>query len=430
MSNQWSDNLRKRMETHQEPSPEGLWEDIERAMKQNDSIKIPLKQNKILLWSKRIGTAAAAVLVLLFVGNYFLKENLREPISQERQDSYKPEELFPTHRNNERKLIAEEKSNKTFSPQKNEAVTVVVGTLTDSLYRKTDSDLIAKAEEHEYIKENSQSDSDKVKKEEKIHSNSKKNYHYYTNKYDLDTDLTLVRQRHKTAKWETGVYASNISSGSTKMYDGYGSLIDGETPPDIEEENPILGEELYGDMLTENKYREVYTDVKHKQPITMGVSLNYNLDEKWSLTSGVTYTILSSELRSGSDSYYYTSQQTLHNVGIPLNVNYNVWTNKKISIYLSGGGLVEKNVSGKLTTDYIIDNKFNSSQEEKIAIDQMQCSVNTSVGVQYHLSPKIGLYMEPGLSYYFKNRSEVETIYKEKPLNLNLRLGFRFSLSE
>lgn len=434
MSNQWSDNLRKRMEIHQEPSPEGLWEDIEQAMKQNNSVKIPPKPNKLLLWGKRIGAVAAAVLALLFIGDYLFKETPMKPIVQETQVSNKSKGVSVSPQNNQRKLITERKSNKLFFSKENDAVMAVTEISENSLHGNKDSLFIAQVEEKRDIKENSQSDSSAPKKEEKDSHNLKKDDFGRTNKYDLDTDLPMLSQRHKSAKWETGLYASNIPSGSAKMYNGYGSLVSGEIPSDMEEENPVLGgganEDPYEEILVGNEYREVYTDVKHKLPITMGISLNYNLDDKWSLTSGVTYTILSSELRSGSDSYYYTSEQTLHNVGIPLSVNYNIWQNKKMGIYISGGGLVEKNVSGKLTTDYVVDSKLKSSQKDKISIHQLQWSVNTSVGIQYRLSPKIGLYAESGVSYHFKNGSQIETIYKDKPLNLSLRFGLRFSLSE
>lgn len=428
MSNQWSDNLRKRMEIHQEPSPEGLWEDIEQAMKQNNSVKIPPKPNKLLLWGKRIGAVAAAVLALLFIGDYLFKETPMKPIVQEIQVTSKPKGVSVSSQNNQRKLITEKKSNKLFLSQENDAVMAVTEISENSLHENKDSLFIAQVEEKRDIKENSQSDSSAPKKEEKDTHNFKKDNFGRTNKYDLDTDLPMLSQRHTFAKWETGLYASNIPSGSAKKYNGYGGLTSREISSEMEEENPVLHGEI--EILAANIYREIYTSVKHKLPITMGISLNYNLDDKWSLTSGVTYTVLSSELRSGSDSYYYTSEQTLHNVGIPLSVNYNIWQNKKMGIYISGGGLVEKNVSGKLTTDYVVDSKLKSSQKDKISIDQLQWSVNTSVGVQYRLSPKIGLYAESGVSYYLKNGSQIETIYKDKPLNLSLRFGLRFSLSE
>lgn len=34
------------------------------------------------------------------------------------------------------------------------------------------------------------------------------------------------------------------------------------------------------------------------------------------------------------------------------------------------------------------------------------------------------------MSYHFSNGSRVETIYREKPLNFNIRLGLRFTLTD
>lgn len=48
--------------------------------------------------------------------------------------------------------------------------------------------------------------------------------------------------------------------------------------------------------------------------------------------------------------------------------------------------------------------------------------------MQFNLSSVVGLYVEPGVSYYFDNGSSVSNIYKEKPLNFNLEFGLRFSL--
>ena len=48
-------------------------------------------------------------------------------------------------------------------------------------------------------------------------------------------------------------------------------------------------------------------------------------------------------------------------------------------------------------------------------------------GVQFSLSPLIGIYLEPGAIYYFDNGSDIETVYSDRPLNFNLNLGIRFS---
>ena len=54
--------------------------------------------------------------------------------------------------------------------------------------------------------------------------------------------------------------------------------------------------------------------------------------------------------------------------------------------------------------------------------------MNAAAGVQYNFSNLLGLYVEPGVSYYFDNGSSVSNIYKDKPFNFNLNLGLRFTI--
>ncbi len=140
------------------------------------------------------------------------------------------------------------------------------------------------------------------------------------------------------------MYASNIPSGATSTHNGYDSFRPYAFPSE-EEEYVVAAvrSDLPEGISVLSEYQHVYTDIEHSQPVVLGVSMQYHLDERWSVTSGLTYTMLSSRLRSGTDNHYYNSRQTLHYVGgIPLNVNYTVWENDKISTYVSGGGMVEK----------------------------------------------------------------------------------------
>ncbi|KAA6312995.1 hypothetical protein EZS27_036160, partial [termite gut metagenome] len=50
-----------------------------------------------------------------------------------------------------------------------------------------------------------------------------------------------------------------------------------------------------------------------------------------------------------------------------------------------------------------------------------------NVGVQYNVSKSVSAYLEPGVAYFFDDGSEVQTIRKERPLNLNIRVGMRLS---
>ena len=441
MNSQWSDNLRKRMEAHEEPSPDGLWEDIERIAAgelpfrtEGHPVQFPSGQKKALLWAKRIGAVAAILLILLFVGNLFLKEDtLHSPaISQRPEVGHKPGNNLSIDHDNEGILLPEEGHRESLAPD-NHTITFTALASTASVERKMD-DFFSDKEEDEpdsgdHQSEHPEEGSGIEEKATDKHAVSRDQHHdYHTPEPDIHHPVTT--RRNKPARWQTSLYASNTSSGPSKTYNGYRSFLAEEVSMGKDDVVPLLVKYPHEGIVDANKQSTVYTEAKHRQPVTMGASIKYNLDEKWSLTSGLTYTILSSQLRSGSDSHYYISEQTLHNIGIPLSINYNLWKVRNVSIYVSGGGMVEKNVSGKLSTDYVVNDKLESTEKDNISIDQLQWSLNTSVGVEYNLFSKIGLYVEPGVIYYFKNGSEVETIYKEKPVNVNLRVGLRFSLGK
>lgn len=429
MNNQWSENLRKRMEMHEEPSPEGLWEDLEQIIQKEDFAKPLSKSKKILLWSKCIAAVAAVAIIALVIG-YNISNQEPEEIqlaieTPSQQDT--PEAIISVSDEGDNSMV--KTGSQLFIQKTNTKRSIsAIATQTETFPSIDTVNLTIKEEAkiaQEILKEEtleSKPKSDKTKNKRLYSSDSKS--------LDLASEFDFYenRQRNTPARWGANLYASNLSASTTNNYNGYGTLAPCSPPIDNSEADPDANEDPYGDILVQNKHKSVYTDVKHRQPVTVGVSVNYNLDENWSFTTGLTYTLLSSQLRSGSDRYYYNSEQSLHYIGIPLKINYNIWRNRKLSIYLSAGGQVEKNVSGKLTTDYIVDNKLESTKKDNISVDQLQLSLNTAIGIQYNLSKKIGLYAEPGVSYYFKNKSEIETIYKEKPLNIGLHFGLSLSL--
>ena len=89
---------------------------------------------------------------------------------------------------------------------------------------------------------------------------------------------------------------------------------------------------------------------------------------------------------------------------------------------------MEKCVAGKTRTDYFVDGKKVSSENGRIMVEPLQWSVNAYVGAQYSFNRLVGLYIEPGAAYYFRNSSPVNCIYSERPFNFSFRAGLRFSL--
>lgn len=153
-------------------------------------------------------------------------------------------------------------------------------------------------------------------------------------------------------------------------------------------------------------------DIKHHQPISFGLSVRKGLAKGFSLETGLTYTLLSSDAKlAGEDQQI---EQKLHYVGIPLRANWNFFDKKLVTLYVSAGGMVEKCVYGKLGS-------------EKETVKPLQFSVSGAVGAQVNATKRLGIYVEPGVAYYFDDGSDMQTIRKENPFNFNIQAGIRLT---
>ena len=56
-----------------------------------------------------------------------------------------------------------------------------------------------------------------------------------------------------------------------------------------------------------------------------------------------------------------------------------------------------------------------------------QFSTTFGLGLQYHLTPTIGLFAEPSLQYYIPTKSDIETYRTEHPFSFSLPLGITFT---
>ena len=153
-------------------------------------------------------------------------------------------------------------------------------------------------------------------------------------------------------------------------------------------------------------------DIKHHQPISFGLSVRKALGNGFSLESGLTYTLLSSDAKLADNDQQI--EQKLHYIGIPLRANWNFFDRKLVTLYVSGGGMVEKCVYGKLGS-------------EKETVKPLQFSVSGAVGAQLNSTKRVGIYVEPGVAYYFDDGSDIQTIRKENPFNFNIQAGIRLT---
>ena len=170
------------------------------------------------------------------------------------------------------------------------------------------------------------------------------------------------------------------------------------------------------------------TRTNHHQPIKAGVSLRIPLSNRWSVSTGATYSYLGSDISQETGNARMETKQKLHYVGIPVNVNYSVLRTNRLNLYASAGVEVEKLVSGKQDTEHYEGDTFTKATSQSVKEGRPQISGNVAVGAEFRIVNQLSVYAEPGLAYHFDNGSDVENIYKEKPLNLNVQVGLRWEL--
>lgn len=216
----------------------------------------------------------------------------------------------------------------------------------------------------------------------------------------------------------TGMGASSVTNSTATYVEAVG-------PDDVMwADNPLLGIGIF------NQGKSVKTEYKHRLPVRVGLNVAYRLTDRLSVESGVSYTRLSSDMKDGTKDNYSSGSQKLDYIGVPLNVKYRAFAYRRLSLYASAGLLTEKCVSGKATHEYVISGEKKKRETEDVAAKPWQLSVNAALGAQFDVLRNVGVYVEPGVSYYFDDRSPLSTIYKEKPLNFNLNLGVRYTIGK
>ena len=239
----------------------------------------------------------------------------------------------------------------------------------------------------------------------------------------LNSQHSALNSQRKTS---LGVYYGNMSASSIDLGTKYG-------------DNLVLASEpFYNSPITDyqNDVSDTYVvtpptinKANHHQPIRVGLSLRYAISPRWSLLTGINYSYLQSDFSSYNNRTSTDKKQKLHYIGIPVNLSYTLWQKKKFNLYLIAGAQAEKLVKGQTETTTTQHNQSTTSNTENVHENKPVFSTNTSLGVEYQLGKFIGLFAEPGVSYYFKNGSSIESSYTEKPFNFNFNLGVRVNFN-
>ncbi len=249
--------------------------------------------------------------------------------------------------------------------------------------------------------------------------------------YLKETPSEKARAR-RSGGFSAGIVAGGAVGGNTSgskptaMVMGANPLAAGVTKTDWIDKDSKASAIVYNQP-------EVQEEYSHKIPVKVGLTARYNITGRLGVETGLTYSILSSSVKTGNSETgknWSTGSQTLHYLGIPLNISFNILNSRYVNIYVTGGGMMEKSISGNIKTDEYVDGKFARTLTTNISPKGLQWSVNAAAGIQANILPQLGFFVEPGVSHHFKNGSRVRSIYTDKPTDFSLGFGLRYSFGK
>lgn len=437
MKTNWQKDIHDRLGSYEKDAPEGLWEGISRRMpKLNDGGMLthkPQRTAKFSMW--RVAGVAAAASVALVIGYSFFGNSANDNINIPTNTTKHPNMLASSQKplgNESTDVCAEQATHSADDLLAEQPKLAKASTEQPTLASvSTEQPTLANASMETNVKEISSKEENSKEDNKQTEAKPAKREDSYVLPHNPDNNLLAFNDMTErrgdedvSSRWSvsTGAMGGLGASGTTTAYGDYLVL---SCPGGADtKDSPML------DMNTINRDIETKTEYDHHLPIRIGLSVAYALTDRLSISSGLTYTRLASDIKDASRESKYIGEQRLHYVGIPVNVSYKVASSRWISLYGTAGVLAEKCVSGTTDEGYVENNTMKYTNTQDISSKPLQMSVNAGVGIQFDFIDNVGIYAEPGLSYYFDDGSALQTIYKEKPLNFNLNVGVRFKLSK
>lgn len=180
------------------------------------------------------------------------------------------------------------------------------------------------------------------------------------------------------------------------------------------------------DIAANNRGSKIVEHEHHDKPITIALSATKTLGKRWSMATGLQYSLLKSTFTLGEGNYYIKKYQKAHYLGIPLQVSYK-WLNlKKWEAYSSAGLTLNVPLHGKTQERYVTGASVPYSSKWHFT-PPVQWSVGANVGLQYKLNTNWGIYAEPTFNWHIPNGSSTHTIWTEHPISVTVPFGVRYT---
>ena len=441
MNEQWRTNMREKLDGHRQAAPLLSWDEVERRAAAAE------KSAKVAAWGRRTMAAAAMVIFLCGVTATLLLlndgQNAQQVANLERH--YAPQHYTTKPADNGTNAVAHD-----INAEKGTRTANTAGSDNTQYYYAKDNRNIVNQETNLYaaVPANNQQKASQPQANIETTTDTQQSITDYTSKNSTDkaplgqqttrtqpnrTESLPAKLPRNTAKptraggaWMAKAYVSGGAMGANNSQMQRPMLATAHTYGAPFDEEIRNGEYV----RLEDTSPAVETKAHHRQPLRVGAAVRYALNNRWSIDAGLTYARHRSDITRKMGNVVNETQQTLHYLGVPLNVNYRIVGNRRFNVYAAAGVTGEKLLKGKRKTVTQNEDMPDDVQTESVKENRAQFSVNAAIGAEYKIDDRLSVFAEPGISHYFDNGSELSSIYKERPTNFNLNVGLRFCVNK
>ena len=388
MKENWTTDMKQKLEGHKMTPPAGLWEGISGEMGLQEN---PAPTTVAIGRWHWVVAAMLLALVGFFTLYQFPQDESFPLVAQMPQEQETP--MMKKESSDEQPLVLAD------SPQRNhtQVSPKIAEDTTPQVAEELSSQQVAEESSAQQVAEDSSSQQVEAETPQQASVVTHRQQHSEEQHYTAHHPTKQLSAPKSRNQWSVGLNASGGLLASTSQSSmGQSYVYDGEyyDPGVSSTTQPIPSSTTYD------------VEAKHRMPVTLGLSVHYQLNACLALLTGVNYTYLYSEFSKPLYPNVYREQK-LHYLGVPVGLSWLFWKTSGFSFYLSGSAMLQKCLNEK----------------------PWQWSVNASAGAEYAITPLVGIYLQPSLGYYFHDGTSFEHYYKEHPLAPSIEFGLRLHIS-
>ena len=402
MKEQWTKDLQQKMNGFEVPTiPEGLWEDIDAALETKTQRLSPIS----LYWRK----ACAAILLLLLIPTtlyFFYNDKEEKALVEANSISSIPEKASPiaTSTTPDSHILANKVGNPTSSQNHVSKPRLVLPQNPEAPAPKEEQEEQTKQIEEQEQTTTRPTPQPTTQAPQSTTASAQPSVESPITAQAQQSENTPLFKEKKQEDIYLAMNASgiNISNGDLSS-DGEMTYFDPDgNPPTYNANDPY-------------SYQS-YHEEKHHRPITIGLQVGIPVTKDWSFVTGLTYTYLHSEFKDRTSmGYTLHTDQNLHFIGVPVQMNYQLYNNRYCNIYLGAGGRADFGISGK------------TDKESHLSNLPVNYSLKAAAGVQVNIFKSLNIYAEPTIQYNIPGSTRYKTYYTEHKTMLDLQFGIRFT---